>query len=49
MDYVADETGVMIRISPLTEDKKQTTYAVVGVNATLVGKDFSFEYHGQID
>lgn len=43
MDYVADETGVMIRISPLSEDKKQTTYAVVGVNATLVGKELDIE------
>ena len=35
--FTADETQIFVKISPFKEDRPQTTYAVIGINASLEG------------
>lgn len=37
MSVSADESQIFVRISPFKEGEKQTTYAVIGINASLQG------------
>ena len=35
--WSADESQIMVKISPFKEDQPQTTYAIIGINAALEG------------
>ena len=35
--WSADESQIMVKISPFKEDQPQTTYAVIGINSALAG------------
>lgn len=35
--YAEDETQMLVKISPIKEEDKQTTYAVIGINSSLEG------------
>lgn len=37
VDRVTSETQLMMKVSPLKEGEKQTTYALIGINASLEG------------
>lgn len=36
---VADDTQIFVKISPIEDNESQTTYAVVGINASLEGTE----------
>lgn len=35
--FVEDDTQMLVKISPIKEEEKQTTYAVIGINSALEG------------
>ena len=35
--YIEDDTQMLIKISPIKDDEKQSTYAVIGINSSLEG------------
>ena len=35
--FAADDSQIMVKISPFKEDRTQTTYAVIGINSALAG------------
>lgn len=35
--FVEDDTQMLLKISPIKEEEKQTTYAVIGINSSLEG------------
>ena len=37
MVFAADDSQIMVKISPFKEDQPQTTYAVIGINSALAG------------
>ena len=41
--WSADESQIMVKISPFKEDQPQTTYAVIGINASLLGREIDVE------
>ena len=41
--FTADETQIFVKISPFKEDQPQTTYAVIGVNASLEGVEIDVD------
>ena len=41
--FTADETQIFVKISPFKEDQPQTTYAVIGVNASLEGMEIDVD------
>lgn len=44
MAYAANSVSVVVRISPQQDDQDVTSYAVIGVNAALLGKTIDVEY-----
>ena len=41
--WFADESQIMVKISPFKEDQPQTTYAVIGINAALEGVEIDVD------
>ena len=41
--FTADDTQIFAKISPLKEDQPQTTYAVIGINASLEGMEIDVD------
>lgn len=39
--YAYNGNSIMIRVSPLKDLKKQTTYAIIGINSSLEGKEIN--------
>lgn len=39
--YAYNGNSIMIRVSPLKDLKRQTTYAIIGINSSLEGKDIN--------
>lgn len=44
ISYAADESSVMIKISPQEEAEKTTTYAIIGINSAYMGRKIDVEY-----
>ena len=40
---LSSDSQILIRISPFKEDEKQTTYAVIGINASLEGMEIDVD------
>ena len=41
--FAADESQIMVKISPFKEDQPQTTYAVIGINSALEGVEIDVD------
>lgn len=41
--FTADETQIFVKISPFKDDRPQTTYAVIGINASLEGMEIDVD------
>ena len=41
--WSADESQIMVKISPFKEDQPQTTYAVIGINSALAGMEIDVD------
>ena len=41
--WFADESQIMVKISPFKEDQPQTTYAVIGINSALAGVEIDVD------
>ena len=41
--WSADESQIMVKISPFKEDQPQTTYAVIGINSALAGVEIDVD------
>ena len=41
--WSADESQIMVKISPFKEDQPQTTYAIIGINASLEGVEIDVD------
>lgn len=41
--FTADETLIFVKISPFKKDRPQTTYAVIGINASLEGMEIDVD------
>lgn len=43
VDVLSSDSQILIRISPFKKDEKQTTYAVIGINASLEGMEIDVD------
>lgn len=43
MVLAADDTQILVKISPFKEEDRQTTYAVIGIHASLEGQEIDVE------